>query len=125
MEFHKFTIGLLVIIILMAFGSFINKADANLNVEKPNQFISNFTVGAEIDVKTKAAVGEANLQVLNLLNLTVDTNETFQAGISLTDLLKIGPKNVDVYLKRTAPLNDLFGANANNVVGVTVGLHPQ
>ena len=113
----KLTIGAISLVIVLAFLSHLKKAEAN-------DFISNVTVGGSINPETKDAVAELSFKALNLVDVNVDTNETATLGVSLTRLLRLGPKNVNVYFERTHDLRGHLWRDANNVIGVVIGLEP-
>ena len=115
--FTKLTIGIISLVVILSFISHFNKAEAN-------DFISNLTVGASIEPKTKEAVADLDFKLLNLVNVNVDTNETLTLNASLTQLLRLGPSNVNVYVERTHDLNGHLWRDATNVVGVRIGLEP-
>ena len=113
MRWFYLPITAVIIVAIFTIVSYANRAEA--------QVFKLDYVEAEINVKTKGAIGEVGFTLLDYARLKVATDETATVALDLTDILKIGHESVDVYFERTHFLREKnFFSNADNVVGVRV-----
>ena len=113
MKWFYLPITAVVIVAIFAIVSYANRADA--------QVFKLDYVAAEINLKTKDAIGEVGVRLVDYVSLRVATDETLTTGIDLNDVLKLGHDSVDIYFERTHFLKEEnFFKNADNVVGVRV-----
>ena len=102
--------GVAIVAVIFFLASFAKAADV---------FKVDYAV-VEMDIETKEATGKVNFKVVEALDLTVATDETFTLGISLTEVLKLGKDNFNIYLERSHPLRGNLLDDAENLVGLRV-----